>query len=163
MAKYDMEYMQEHCIDIYFRYGKRPFHVLTYGTTIPAPLNDVGRNRRIQHQVAVDVNGGMNSVEAHIERDYVSAVRESYGELASNSQLIPDEDTILQMFKPAAELGFYSYDCIEELEGGRGLYKLVAYPGVDVDVRSNVNLPVYDGLEIVEQDEEKDLIISFRM
>jgi hypothetical protein len=67
------------------------------------------------------------------------------------------------MFRPAAELGFYSYDCIEELENGRGLYRLVAYPEGEMEILPYDNMPNYDGLEVVEWDEERGLIISFRM
>lgn len=158
-----MEYMQEHCIDIYFRYAGRLFHVLTYGTTIPAPLNDVDKNRGIQHYVAIDMDEMRDAHEVHVEQDYITAVHESFGEYAGAAQLIPDEDTVLQMFKPVAELGFYSYDCIEELEDGRGLYRLVAYPGEGVEARPYDSMPEFDGIEVIERDEERDLIICFRM
>lgn len=163
MAEYEMGYMQEHSIDVYFRYGGRPFHVLTYGTAIPAPLNDVDRNRRIQHQVAVDMDGLMNPVAIHIEQDYVTAVLDATRELNREELFVPNEDTILQMFRPATELGFYSYDCIKELENGGGLYRLVAYPEGEMEIHPYDNMPNYDGLEVVEWDEERGLIISFRM
>ena len=163
MAEYDMEYMQEHCIDVYFRHGGRPFHVLTYGTTIPAALNDVDKNRRIQHQVAVDMEVIMNPIAVHVEQNYITAVLDATRELNRVEQFVSDEDTILQMFKPVAELGFYSYDCIEELENGRGLYRLVAYPGGEMEMHPYDNMPDFNGIEVVERDEERDLIISFRM
>lgn len=158
-----MDYMQEHCIDIYFRSGGIPFHVLTYGTTIPAALNDVDRNRRIQHQVALDMDWMRRPVEVHFEQDYVTAIQDASRELAREAQFIPDEETVLQMFKPVAMLGFYSYDCIEELEDGRGLYRLVAYPGEGIEAHPYDNMPIYNDIEVVERDDERGLVISFRM
>ena len=55
MARYDLNYMRDHCIDLYFRYRGMPFHVLTYGTMIPPTLNDVDVNRALQHQTAVSM------------------------------------------------------------------------------------------------------------
>ncbi len=167
MAEYDIAYMQEHCIDVYFRYDGKPFHVLTYGTTIPATLNDVDRNRRLQHLVAVDIDEVQESNDVHIEQGYVFVVQEEsvrgLGELAMYEDLVPDEETILQMFWPMAVLGFHSYDCVEELEDGRGEYRLVAYPGEDVPVREYNELPQFDGIEVVEKDEERGVIVRFRM
>lgn len=167
MAEYGRKYMQEHCIDVYFRYGSRPFHVLTYGTIIPAILNDVGRNRSLQHQVAVDVEKPGFLRQVIIEHDYVNDVRDASkqasGDKAKNEQLIPDEETILQMFKPNAELGFYSYDCIEELPDGRGLYRLVAYSSAGINDHKYANLPELDELEVVEYDEKRGVIMKFSM
>ena len=167
MAEYDLGYMQEHCIDVYFRHGGRPFHALTYGTTIPAALNDVDRNRRIQHQVAVDMEEVGNDPNVVINYDYVSAIINASilaaREYEGNENRIPEEGVILQMFKPAAQLGFFSYDCVEELEDGRGRYWLVAYPGVDMEIHPYDNIPDYEGLEVVDRDEESGMIISFIM
>ena len=163
MAEYEVEYIQEHCIDLYFKCEGRPFHVLTYGTSIPAALNDVGRNRRLQHEVAVGLEEIMNPIDVYIEQNYVNAVLDAARALDIEARLIPDEETILQMFKPMAMLGFYSYDCIEELDDGRGVYRLVAYPRGEMDIYRYDNIPDYDGLDVVERDEERDLIISFRM
>ena len=159
MAEYEREYMQEHCIDVYFSFGDRPFHALTYGTIIPAALNDVDRNRKIQHQVAVDMDGIRNVDAAHIEQSYVTAIREATAQLVEDVELIPDEETIVQLFKPAAELGFYSYDCIEELEDGRGLYRLVASPGIGNVARVYDDMPDFDRIDVVEFDEQRNLII----
>lgn len=163
MAEYEIGYMQEHCIDVYFFFGDLPFHVLTYGTIIPTALNDVDRNRRIQHQVAVDMDGTQNDDAVHIEQGYVTEIRAVTAQLVEDETLIPDERTIVQLFKPAAELGFYSYDCIEELEDGRGLYRLVAYPGTGIVARVYDDMPDYNGIDVVELDEERNLIIRFRM
>lgn len=167
MAEYDINYMQEHCIDVYFRYDNRHFHVLTYGTIIPAALNNVERNRSLQHHVSVDFEEIQIKGEIHIEQDYVTEVRnasiQASGELARNEQLVPDEETIVQMFKPNAELGFYSYDCIEELEEGRGLYRLVAYPGEGIAPQRYEALPEFTGIDIVEQDEQRGVIVKFTM
>ena len=167
MAEYSVEYMQEHCIDVYFRYGDQPFHVLTYGTTIPAVLNDVDRNRRLQHQVAVDTEDLDEGLEVQINDDYVIAIREAStqaaGELARNVDVIPEERIILQMFKPAAQLGFYSYDCVEELGNGNGEYRLVAYPGEDVQMHEYEGLPQFEGIEVIERNEETGVVMRFRM
>jgi len=167
MAEYEKEYMQEHCIDVYFRYGERPFHVLTYGTIIPAALNDVDRNRALQHQAVVDWEFLETLIAVHINQEYVSAVRsesiQASGDMAIYEQLIPNEDTILQMFRPNAELGFYSYDCVEELENGRGLYSLVAFPGTGMNNHGFETLPEFSGIEVVEKDEQMGLIIKFIM
>lgn len=167
MAEYDKDYMQEHCIDVYFRYGERPFHVLTYGTIIPALLNDVDRNRSLQHQTAVDWEALAIPSVVNINYEYVSAVRresiQAAGDMARYEQLIPDEDTIVQMFKPNAELGFYSYDCVEELEDGKGRYRLVAYPGMEINVHDFDTLPEFTGIEVAEEDEESGIILQFKM
>lgn len=167
MAEYDRAYMQEHCIDVFFRHGDRPFHVLTYGTIIPETLNNVERNRSLQHYVSIDLEETRNIGDIHIEQDYVTEVRnasiQASGELARNEQLVPDEETIVQMFKPNAELGFYSYDCIEELEEGRGLYRLVAYPSEIITPQMYGALPEFVGIDIVEQDEQRGVIVKFMM
>ena len=105
----------------------------------------------------------MNPIAVHVEQNYITAVLDATRELNRVEQFVSDEDTILQMFKPVAELGFYSYDCIEELENGRGLYRLVAYPGGEMEMHPYDNMPDFNGIEVVERDEERDLIISFRM
>ena len=141
--------------------------MLTYGTIIPTALNDVARNRALQHQVAVDRDGLKKPGVVHIEQDYVTTVRnrsiQASGNLARFEELIPDEDTIVQMFKPNAELGFYSYDCIEELPDGRGVYRLVASPDEGVDSHKYDTLPEYSGIEIIQTDQGRGLIIEFRM
>lgn len=167
MAEYDLGYMQDHCIDVYFRYGNMPFHVLTYGTTIPVELNDVDRNRRLQHLVAVAIEDFEKELDVHINYDYVTAIRDASiqatGELARNEELIPDERTILQMFKPVAQLGFYSYDCVEELEDGKGEYRLVAYPVQGFQTNEYEELPQFEEIEVMESDEETGVVMKFRM
>lgn len=59
--------MRDHCIDLYFRYKGKFFHVLTYGTTIPQILDNVEANRALQHQMAVRIdewqgNGELNNI-----------------------------------------------------------------------------------------------------
>lgn len=167
MAEYGLSYMQDHCIDVYFNYKGMPFHVLTYGTTIPTALNDVDRNRELQHQLAIDLDRRGNAVNVQIEQDYVNAIirdsRQASGSFADNARLQPDEKTVVQLFKPMAELGFYSYDCIKELEAGRGLYRLVAYPGSNNQPRVFNDLPVFINIKVVELDEERGLIVMFEM
>lgn len=167
MAEYDLVYMQEHCIDVYFKYSHKPFHVLTFGTVIPSPLNNVDKNRLLQHQVAVEMEELRRGNTVVIEQGYVTTVLEDtlviVREQGLNEKFLTDEDTILQMFKPAAELGFYSYDCIEELEDGRGLYQLVAYPGEEIEVSDYDNLPELNEIEIVEEDRQRGLVRLFRM
>ena len=159
--------MREHCIDVYFKYRGKAFHALTYGTIIPHVLNDVDRNRKLQHQVAVEIARHRNPVDTHIEQEYVASVRndsiQASGNSEGNKQLIPDESMIVQMFKPNAELGFYSYDCIEELENGRGLYRLVAAPGAGIDAQDYEGLPSFEGIDVVEFDEQRRVVVKFIM
>ena len=166
MAEYDRAYMLEHCIDVYFRYRDRHFHVLTYGTIIPTALNNVEKNRSLQHHVAIDSEGTKSRGEILIEQDYVNEIKDASMQVSGglgNEQLVPKEETIVQMFRPNAELGFYSYDCIKELEEGKGLYRLVAYPGEGIDIREYETMPEYTGIEIVEEDEQRGVIIKFKM
>ncbi len=167
MAEYDLNYMLEHCIDVFFRYDGRPMHVLTYGTAIPAVLNDVERNRTLQHIVAVGIDELRNDVAVNIEQVYVTTVQEesvlALGEQARDERLVPDEETIVQMSKTVARLGFYSYDCIEELEDRSGIYRLVAYPEHGMANIEYERLPDFNGIDVIERDEDKDLIIKFRM
>ena len=117
--------------------------------------------------MAVDMEDVGNDPNVVINYDYVSAIInasiQAAGEYEGNENRIPEERVILQMFKPAAQLGFFSYDCVEELEDGSGRYRLVAYPGVDMEIHPYDNIPDYEGLEVVERDEESGLIISFIM
>lgn len=165
--EYDLEYMQEHCIDVFFKYGNKPFHVLTYGTVIPLALNNVETNRSLQHQIAVDVSGLQIPREVHIEQEYVTTIRrdsiQASGEYAGDEELPPNENVVVQMFKPMAELGFYSYDCIEELDDRMGLYRLVAYPEGVIMAPEYKDLPEFAGIDVVEQDENRGVIISFKM
>lgn len=159
--------MQEHCIDVYFNCNGIPFYVLTYGTIIPTALNDVDRNRELQHQVAIDLESRGNIVNVQIEQNYVNAIirdsRQASESLSQNEELQPNEETVVQLFKPMAELGFYSYDCVKELEGGRGLYRLVAYPGIILRPRVHDDLPVFTDIIVVERNEERNLIVMFEM
>jgi len=167
MAEYDIGYMREHCIDVYFKYYGKAFHVLTYGTIIPLLLNDVDRNRELQHQVSIDIDQGMNALTVQIEQNYVSAVisdsRQASGDLALYAGLQPVEETVVQLFKPVAELGFYSYDCIKELGDGKGLYRLVAYPIGNTHPRVYNDLPDFFNINVVDRDEERGLITTFEM
>ena len=71
MSRYDLIYMRDHCIDLYFRYKGKFFHVLTYGTTIPQILDNVEANRALQHQMAVRIDEWQGNGEVHIEQGYV--------------------------------------------------------------------------------------------
>lgn len=159
--------MRDHCIDLYFRYKGKSFHVLTYGTMIPQALNDVEANRTLQHQMAVRIDEWQGDGEANIEQGYVKYVREgalsAIGNNDNPERWVPNNSRILQMFEPMAKLGFYSYDCIQELENGKGLYRLVAYPGSGIVERHYGGMPEFEGIEIVEEDEDRGIILLFRM
>lgn len=159
--------MRDHCIDLYFRYRGMPFHVLTYGTMIPLTLNDVEVNRTLQHQTAVSMEERQGDFIANIEEGYVQAVREgayqAIGENDNSERWMPARRRILQMFEPMAKLGFYSYDCVQELEQGRGLYRLVAYPGDGIVERQFAGMPEFEGLEVLEEDDKRGIILQFTM
>lgn len=159
--------MLDHCIDVYFRYRGMPFHVLTYGTIIPQALNDVEVNRTLQHQAAVSMAEWQGDGVANIEEGYVLSVREgviqAIGENDNPERWMPTRSRILQMFEPMAKLGFYSYDCVQELEQGRGLYQLVAYPGDGIVERRFAGMPEFEEIEVVEEDIERGIILQFRM
>ena len=167
MARYDLNYMRGHCIDVYFRYRGMSFHVLTYGTIIPMALNDVDVNRTFQHQTAVSMAEWQGDGVANIEEGYVQAVRDgvpqAIGVNNNPERWLPARSRIIQMFEPMAKLGFYSYDCVQELEKGRGLYRLVAYPGRGIVERQYADMPEFEGIEVVEVDEERGIILQFKM
>lgn len=159
--------MRDHCIDVYFRYKGKSFHVLTYGTMIPPALNDVEANRILQHQTAVSMAEWQGDSVANIEEGYVQSVCDgvshAIGENNNPKRWLPTRSRILQMFEPMAKLGFYSYDCVQELEQGRGLYRLVAFPGRDIVERQYAGMPEFEGIEVVEEDKERGIILQFRM
>lgn len=159
--------MRDHCIDLYFRYKGKAFHVLTYGTTIPQALNNVEVNRALQHQMAVRMDEWQGDGVANIEQGYVQSVQEgalsAIGNNDNSERWLPSNSRILQMFEPMAKLGFYSYDCVLELEKGKGLYRLVAYPGSGIVERQYVGIPEFEGIEIVEENEDRGIILLFRM
>ncbi len=159
--------MRDHCIDVYFRYNDKPFHVLTYGTIIPSVLNDVEVNRFLQHQVAVSLSEWQGNGVAKIEEDYVQAIREGVSQVIGDNinpeRWMPTRSRILQIFEPMAKLGFYSYDCVQELEKGRGLYRLVAYPDEDISEKRYIIMPEFEGIEVVEEDKERGIILQFKM
>ena len=167
MSRYDLIYMRDHCIDLYFRYKGKFFHVLTYGTTIPQILDNVEANRALQHQMAVRIDEWQGNGEVNIEQGYVQSVRNgalsAIGDNENSERWLPSNSRILQMFEPMAKLGFYSYDCVQELENGKGLYRLVAYPGSGIVKRQYDGMPEFEGIEIVEEDEDREIILQFRM
>lgn len=52
MDHYTKKYLESHCVDLYFRCGDMPIHILTYSNDIPEELKDVVRNRKLQQTVA---------------------------------------------------------------------------------------------------------------
>jgi hypothetical protein len=104
---------------------------------------------------------------ANIEQGYVLSVQEgalsAIGNNDNPERWLPSNSRILQMFEPMAKLGFYSYDCVQELEKGKGLYRLVAYPGSGIVERQYAGIPEFEGIEIVEENEDRGIILLFRM
>lgn len=149
MSKYRTPYIKSHCIELFFRYGEKAIHAMTDGNRFPDALNELERNRKIQKEVAERARPGVfdNIV---IAPAYATAFEERLRQTQQENLGI---GVHLEMFFSMAELGFYSFDCVETDENGRGRYELVARPGrhgMNVDVE----LPEFDGIEpIMEGDE----------
>lgn len=160
MAVYSESYMREHCIDVYFRYRNTNMHVLTDGNCIPGALNDRVQNRGIQQVIANMVPDIVTLNSIHIQRTYLNLLRNSpIGEM-----VMPENEVLLRMFAPMAQLGFYSYDCIRTREDGKGIYMLVASPDYTANVIAptpEVQLPMFNEIEVLE--EEKGVVIRFAM
>ena len=149
MSKYRASYIKSHCIDLFFRFGEKAIHAMTDGNVFPDALNELERNRKIQREVAGRVRPG---VFDHIVRAsaYVTAFEERLRQTQPENLGI---DVHLELFFSMAELGFYSFDCVETDENGRGKYELVAFPARH-GMNADVELPEYDGIEpIMEGDE----------
>lgn len=160
MARYSESYMREHCIDVYFTYRDMNMHVLTDGNLIPERLNDRDKNRTNQQLFAQILPDEISQENVSVQQDYIDSIRTN----VDNYGPIPENEILLRMFLPMAQMGYYSYDCVETFENGKGRYKLVAVPDFKNGYQApivNVQLPVYDGLESIH--EVNGLIVSFIM
>lgn len=150
MARYSESYMVEHCIDLFFLFGNRKMHVLTDGNSIPDQLNDRDINRSIQQAVANHIPDEVTLDNIQIEQSYLN----SLSSLAVADVPFPETEVLVRMFAPMAQLGFYSYDCTETYQNGRGMYVLVAspdYPEGHHIQAPEIAIPNFDGIEIVEE------------
>lgn len=158
MAIYSEEYMQAHCIDVFFSYNGKPIHVLTDGCGMPEQLNVMERNRAIQKQMAINVRGlEGNQEDIIINQSYLNLIRE---EARSLDVEMPEVSELTSMFAPIASLGFYSYDCIRFFEH-HAFFKLVAKPKREIRLPEGVLLPEYNGIDVLnsEDGEEMEMIV----
>ena len=147
MAQYSFNYMRSHCVDVFFQYHGIPIHALTYGSLLPELLNEMERNRNLQHQVAQRQLGEEYIVEVELNQAYLQLLRtetERYGEIFNF-------DVATQWFKNVARLGFYSYDCILN-RNDFSVFKLVARPRNNVEIR--YDLPAFDELSVLNYYDE---------
>lgn len=155
MARYSESYMLEHCIDVFFFYGDRKMHVLTDGNFIPDLLNDRNVNREIQRFVAKKIPNEITLANIQVEQTYLDSLK--IKSILDDANIpFPEPEVLVRMFAPMAQLGFYSYDCTETYLDGRGKYVLVAspdYPEGHQVQAPEIDIPKFDGIEIVEKDE----------
>jgi len=125
MTRYSNKYLLSHCVDLYFKCNNRYVHILTDGSLIPEILNDRGRNRVLQSEIALlePTEIDINAIE--VNPVYLHNVCHLSQDMANNKQSVYDA---LQMFAPAAQLGFYSYYCVATDNENRGDYIWVARP-----------------------------------
>ena len=138
MSRYTDSYMRNHCIDVFFRYGQYPIHVLTYGSMIPESLNDKENNREIQHMVAVRQQDNEIQGQVVVNQSYLTRV--SYIGAAFEQTIDPIITTV--WFMPFAKMGFYSYDCIYTNDR-MALFQLVARP---LQQQNNLELTAFDDI-----------------
>lgn len=156
MAKYRESYVSSHCIDLFFKYQGKDIHVMTDGNMFPEQLDDIDRNRGIQSVVArLTDNLEVNPDNININRGILQYIE---GLDADDIERI-DQHELLRLFLSMAELGFYSYDCVEQDVNGVGRYVLVAWPKNHHE--TGIEIPAFDGLmETVERNGD---LVEFRM
>lgn len=142
MERYSEKYMETHCIDVFFKCGKYPVHVLTSGSILPEGLNDILRNRTLQGMAELNGNRGSGQEESNVSLNtqYIQTMIDRHDslvrELARENQNIrfdelpvsPSVDQIVGYFSFYARQGFYSYDCEAVNEDGTASYRLMAWP-----------------------------------
>lgn len=142
MERYSEKYMETHCIDVFFKCGKYPVHVLTSGSILPEGLNDILRNRTLQEMA--ELNGsrgnGQDGSNVSLNMQYIQTLVDRHNglvrELAQENQntgfdelsVSSSVDQIVEHFSFYARQGFYSYDCETVNEDGTAVYILMAWP-----------------------------------
>lgn len=134
--------METHCIDVFFKCGRYPIHVLTSGSILPDGLNDILRNRTLQEIVESNGNrgNGQDAVNVSLNAQYIQTLIDRHNslvlDLAQKNQnagldelsISPRIDQIVEHFSFYARQGFYSYDCEYVNEDGTAVYRLMAWP-----------------------------------
>ena len=142
MERYSEKYMETHSIDVFFKCGKCPIHVLTSGSIIPEGLNDILRNRTLQEMAELNGNrrNGQEGPNVSLNTQYIQTLINRHDslvrELAQENQnirfdelpLSPNVDQIVEHFSFYARQGFYSYDCEAVNEDGTAVYTLMVWP-----------------------------------
>ena len=153
MDKYSKKYMEEHCIDVFFKCGKFPIHVLTAGSLLPDALNDIVRNRTLQQITEAFSSNGPGAPTISVNKQYVQLLLgkwDSYIEYGNqknhpgHSDFLqrPDEEKITSRFRFYAGQGFYSYDCSEVYTDGTAEYRLMAWPDT-LSSKTTLDLPEF--------------------
>lgn len=114
---------------------------MTDGNKFPEQLDDIDKNRGIQSTVAgmtehlvvntenININQGIFQYILRLNADALDRLH---------------QNEILGLFLPMAEIGFYSYDCVEKDVNGVGRYVLVAWPKNGHE--TGIEIPAFDGL-----------------
>lgn len=145
MTKYSISYQQEHCIDVYFKLNGVKVHILTDGTLIPDNLNDRDRNRSLQKEVSILEPDTFDEKKVIINEKFLKHLKEEINQFNLEGYQLPCNTELLRMHIPVSQLGFYSYDCIQELQEGKGRYMLVSSPNPDENYPEiDINLPEYN-------------------
>ncbi|WP_278985249.1 hypothetical protein [Segatella bryantii] len=113
MDNYTESYLRSHCVDLFFRVGKRAIHVQTDGCLIPHSLSDVLGNRRMQHDLALSYNIDFNNDDYQISYGYISMIQERVAAMGAEYQeYIPTVEQLVDSHRIYSCLGFYSYACV---------------------------------------------------
>lgn len=154
--------METHCIDVFFKCGKYPIHVLTSGSILPEGLNNILRNRTLQEIVDSNgdrVGGEANAPKVSVNTQYARTLIDKHNRLIQelthkNGNFVFDElpfspnvDHIMEHFSFYARQGFYSYDCETVNEDGTAVYRLMAWPDNLQHVDFELPCFVPDGFE----------------
>lgn len=159
MDRYTKKYLESHCVDVFFRCGDKPIHILTFGNDIPEELNNIVTNRKLQQTVVrmhqYRVGDYLDNGSVIINDSYLQTINaqftvynQSHPEMESQ---MPELSDIVRMFAPNAGIGFYSYD-FSKLENDKAEYVLVASPSQNTRIDQELmdRLPNLDGCDITE-------------
>ncbi len=132
MEKYSKKYLRTHCVDFYFSFQNKPFHIVTDGCLVPDVLSNIVKNRKLQQLYAgyysADVIDDLEG-ECIVNENYLHSIIEMtqyrLGQLFKDTQLndsdieefLPSRQDILESHLYMSALGFYSYSCVWDKDG----------------------------------------------
>ena len=127
MEKYSNKYLRTHCVDFYFSFRNKPFHIVTDGCLVPDFLSSIETNRKLQHFFAdyypsdgIDALEGDCIVNENYLRSIFEMAQERLEQLNKDTQLndsdveifLPSRQDLLASHLYMSALGFYSYSCV---------------------------------------------------